>query len=83
MQKLSKQFKIIIERDEDGLFTATVPALPGCHTQAKTLSELTARVKDAVKLCLSVAKTDVRYRKRIQTFGYEPLFVGVESINIS
>jgi len=34
------QFKVVIERDEDGYFVASVPALPGCHTQAKALPEL-------------------------------------------
>lgn len=51
------QFKVIIERDEDGYFIASVPALPGCHTQAKIFSELTERVREAIELCLEVAKT--------------------------
>lgn len=46
-----KQFKVFIEFDEDGYYVASVPALPGCHTQAKTLPELKKRIKDAIKLC--------------------------------
>ncbi|WP_366750273.1 type II toxin-antitoxin system HicB family antitoxin, partial [Tepidanaerobacter sp. EBM-38] len=30
-------FTILIEKDEDGLYIASVPALRGCHTQAKTV----------------------------------------------
>ena len=40
MIKEKQQFKVIIEQGEDGLFVASVPSLPGCHTQAKTLKEL-------------------------------------------
>ncbi|KKS36704.1 MAG: hypothetical protein A3G49_04535 [Candidatus Sungbacteria bacterium RIFCSPLOWO2_12_FULL_41_11] len=77
-----KQFKIIIERDEDGYFVASVPALPGCHTQAKTIPELKERVRDAIKICLEVAKIDEKYRKRIKVFAYEPSFVGMDLITL-
>ncbi len=79
---LQKKFKIIIERDEDGYFVASVPALPGCYTQGKTFKELMDNVKDAIKLCLDVAKTDPQYRKQIQAFGYEPTMVGVELVTL-
>jgi predicted RNase H-like HicB family nuclease len=42
----------LIERDEDGYFIASVPELPGCHTEARTLDELTSRVKEAIELYL-------------------------------
>ena len=77
-----KQFKILIERDEDGYFVASVPTLPGCHTQAKTLPELTERVRDAIRLCLEVAGTNAQYRNRIAQFAYEPSFVGMELITL-
>lgn len=76
------QFKVLIERDEDGYFVASVPALPGCYTQAKTLPELIERVRDAIQLCLSVSKTNAEYRKRIQQFAYEPSFVGMEVVTL-
>jgi predicted RNase H-like HicB family nuclease len=82
MAKKIQQFKIIIEQDEDGYFVASVPALPGCYTQAKTLPELKKRIREAILLCLEVAKTDLRYRKSIQTFSYEPTFVGLEVIKV-
>ena len=46
------KFKVIIEKDEDGYFVASVPSIPGCHTQAKSMSQLMERVKDAIGLCL-------------------------------
>jgi len=43
---------VIIERDEEGYFVAEAPALPGCHTQAKSLDTLMKRMKEAIALCL-------------------------------
>jgi predicted RNase H-like HicB family nuclease len=51
---MSKEFNVIIERDLDGYFVASVPNLPGCHTQAKSLDELMERIKEAIILCLEV-----------------------------
>jgi len=61
MFKKPNQIKVVIERDEDGFFVASVPSLPGCHTQAKTLDALKKRTREAILLCLEVAKTDARY----------------------
>lgn len=49
-----REFSVIIERDEEGWFVATVPGLRGCHTQAKSLDQLVERVKEAIELCLEV-----------------------------
>ena len=51
---MSREFNVVIERDEDGYFVASVPALPGCHTQAKSQGELMVRVREAIALCLEV-----------------------------
>jgi predicted RNase H-like HicB family nuclease len=52
-------FTILFEKDEDGIYVASVPALPGCHTQAQNLEELFPRIREAIKLCLEVQKEDV------------------------
>jgi predicted RNase H-like HicB family nuclease len=52
----TNEFSVVIERDEDGYYVASVPALPGCHTQAKSLDELMVRIKEAIELCLEVEK---------------------------
>ncbi|MEI8140512.1 MAG: type II toxin-antitoxin system HicB family antitoxin [bacterium] len=49
-----KEFNVVIEKDEDGFFMASVPALRGCHTQAKSLDVLMKRIKEAIELCLEV-----------------------------
>ena len=45
---------VIIERDADGIYVASVPALPGCHTQASSVNVLMERVREAVELCIGV-----------------------------
>jgi len=46
------EFNVVIEKDEDGYFVATVPALRGCRTQAKSLDVLMRRIQEAIELCL-------------------------------
>ena len=50
--KAKRKFVVVIEQDEDGYYVATVPALRGCHTQAKTLDTLMKRIREVVQLCL-------------------------------
>jgi predicted RNase H-like HicB family nuclease len=51
---MKREFNVVIEQDEDGYFVASVPALRGCHTQAKSLDVLMKRVKEAIALCVEV-----------------------------
>jgi len=50
----SREFTVVIERDEEGWYVASVPELHGCHTQARTLDDLAERIKEAILLCLDV-----------------------------
>jgi predicted RNase H-like HicB family nuclease len=49
---MRRDFTVVMERDEDGYYVASVPALAGCHTQARSLDELMERVREAIALCL-------------------------------
>jgi predicted RNase H-like HicB family nuclease len=49
---MQRQFDVVIERDEDGFYVASVPQLRGCHTQAQSLDDLIERVREAIALCL-------------------------------
>ncbi|MBT4482196.1 MAG: type II toxin-antitoxin system HicB family antitoxin [Candidatus Latescibacteria bacterium] len=48
----NQNLTVLIEKDEDGFYVASVPALKSCYTQAKTLEELYPRIKEVVELCL-------------------------------
>ncbi len=54
-----REFSVIVERDEEGYYVASVPELPGCHTQARSLDKLLERIREAIELCLEVER-DVR-----------------------
>lgn len=56
--KAKREFHVIIEKDEDGYYVASIPELKGCHTQAKSLDELMERIKEAAELCLEEYDTD-------------------------
>lgn len=44
------KFTVVVEKDEDGLYVASVPLLQGCYTQGKTYEEALENIKDAIKL---------------------------------
>ena len=70
---MMKQFDVVIEKDSQGYFVASVPALKGCHTQAKSLDVLIERIREAIELCLEV-----------QSELTEPLdFIGVQRVSVA
>ena len=56
---MARVFNVIIERDAEGYYVASVPELPGCHTQAKSLDALMERIREAIQLCLEVESEEV------------------------
>lgn len=48
----SRAFPVLVRRDEDGVYVATVPDLPGCHAQGRTMEEVLERAREAILLCL-------------------------------
>jgi predicted RNase H-like HicB family nuclease len=53
---MKKKFGVLVEKDEDGYYVASVPSLPGCHTQAKSLDELQGRIIEAIEAYLEAEK---------------------------
>jgi len=49
-------FTVVIERDEDGIYIASCPAIQGCHTQGTTYEEALENIKDAISLHLQTRK---------------------------
>lgn len=69
---MARQFTVVVEKDSEGFFVASVPALAGCHTQARSLDELMERIKEAIELCLEVQDEEL-----------EPLdFVGLQRVTV-
>jgi predicted RNase H-like HicB family nuclease len=50
------KFLVSIYRDEDGMYIAECPAIPGCVSQGKTEDEAEANVRDAIRECLIVRR---------------------------
>ena len=50
------KYRVIIEQDEDGMFTAEVPSLPGCISQGKTRQEALINIKEAIDVYLESLK---------------------------
>ena len=70
---MSQQFDVVIERDEDGLYVASVPQLAGCHTQAESLDTLMHRIREAIELCLEIQGDS----------GKQLEFVGIQRVVIA
>jgi predicted RNase H-like HicB family nuclease len=48
------RFNVLVEKDPDGFYVASVPSLKSCYTQARNLEELMPRVREVIELCLEV-----------------------------
>ena len=69
---MTRQFNVMIERDEDGWLVGSIPELRGCHTQARSLDDLIERITEAAELCLEVSGDELG----------ELEFVGVQRIAV-
>ena len=43
------RFTVVMEKDEDGIYVVTVPALPGCISDGHTVEEAISNIKEAVQ----------------------------------
>ncbi len=67
----TKEFFVIIERDEDGMYVGEVPQLPACYSQGRTLDELMANIREVIELCLEEKEEETHSE-----------FIGVQRITI-
>jgi predicted RNase H-like HicB family nuclease len=51
------KYTVVYERDEDGWWVAAVPAIPGCHTQGRTIRQARSRIREALSLYVDDAGT--------------------------
>jgi predicted RNase H-like HicB family nuclease len=47
---LAMRYTVVLEQEDDGGFSASVPALPGCHSQGDTRGEAMANIREAIEL---------------------------------
>jgi predicted RNase H-like HicB family nuclease len=52
MTFMSREFFVVIEKDEDGFYVGEVPQLKACYSQGKTIDELLENMKEAIALAL-------------------------------
>ncbi|MGA7303821.1 MAG: type II toxin-antitoxin system HicB family antitoxin [Rhodothermales bacterium] len=69
---MTRDLNVLVERDTEGYYVASVPALPGCHTQAKSLDELMVRIREAIELCIEVEADQIEHLD----------FVGVQKVTV-
>jgi len=67
------EFNVVIEKDEEGLYVASVPDIPGCHTQGKTLNQVLERIKEAIEVCLEADGSEIKPMK----------FVGLQKVEVA
>lgn len=48
----NKEFYVVIERDEDGLYIGEVPQLKACYSQGETIDELMQNIREVIEMCL-------------------------------
>ncbi len=66
------EYNVIIERDEDGWYVASVPEISGCHTQGKTISQVLERIKEAIEVCLEADGENIKPMK----------FIGIQKVEM-
>ena len=54
MEKKVLDFTVLIEQDEDGVYVAKVPDIPGCYTQGKTVDQVLERIREAIEVCIKI-----------------------------
>ena len=67
------KFTVVMERDAEGYYVASVPQMPACHTQARSLGEVMERIREAIELC-----------PEVEGAPEQPLqFIGVQRVTIA
>ena len=52
------RFTVVLEKDEDGIYVATVPALPGCISDGRTVEGAMSNIKGAILGFIEDMKAD-------------------------
>ena len=55
------KLRVVLERSEDGGYSAFVPSLPGCISEGNTREEALANIKEAIELYLEPVEDDMGF----------------------
>ena len=72
MQQKLLNFTVLIEQDEDGIYVANVPDIPGCYTQGRTVEQAMERTREAIQVCLEADDEEILPMK----------FIGVRQLEV-
>ncbi len=64
------EFNVIIEKDEEEWYVASVPEIQGCYTQGRTIQQVLERIKEAIEVCLKADGEKIRPMK----------FIGIQKV---
>ncbi|WP_071190271.1 type II toxin-antitoxin system HicB family antitoxin [Trichormus sp. NMC-1] len=68
----NKEFYVVIERDEDGMYIGEVPQLKACYSQGETIDELMKNIREVIEMCVEELEEELTTE-----------FVGVQKIVLS
>ncbi|MCX5982247.1 MAG: type II toxin-antitoxin system HicB family antitoxin [Nostocales cyanobacterium LacPavin_0920_SED1_MAG_38_18] len=68
----NKEFYVVIERDEDGMYIGEVPQLKACYSQGETIDELMKNIKEVIEMCLEELEEELTTE-----------FIGVQKVVLS
>ena len=69
------RFTVILEKDEDGVYVATVPALPGCISDGNSVEEAMSNIKGTISGFIEDMKADG------ETIPHDIDMIGIVELN--
>ncbi len=72
----NKFFTVYIERDEDGIYIGSIPAVPSCYAEGKTQEKMLKNLEKVLKLCLRNSKVKVKDLEKTK-------FVGIQNLEMN
>ena len=71
-EELGTKYRVLIERDEDGVYVAEVPSLPGCISQGQTRAEVLDHIKEAIAGYLESLKKVSKVELNLENLEKKP-----------
>lgn len=75
------KFQVLIQRDEDGKYISSCPAIKGCHSQGDTYEEALENITEAMELCIE--HLGAKNKMEFKELKYYPKFIATEEISLA